>query len=206
MQSDQSRGMVEAFKYVRDVYRNCARMLLSCDPSMRDRGFSCFYWKTLYGFGSDINFPDNWLHDYLIRQYYPVQGKEGENQIFTIAAIPWRRENPDSFEPLCLASRFSATETPDDVYWISVLQMHEQRILPDGKVHVLGDDLECLKKDSQKLERFKNLIREGKVASLAVPLLEITNTNQLFNRVVDPVLAHAWPLRTESVQVQELTK
>jgi len=193
--NDDASKLLELFFSVRNIYRNCKKMLLSCDPIMNDeKGFQCFDWWAVY-VDQNINQSDSWLPNWVIRQYYPVKSTvedESLTEILTIGAIPWRKELPESFIPMCFASRLLATSTPNSIYFASVIHMYESKSQLDGVVKVLDNSSDLL--DENKKSTFNELIHTGKLLSIAVPLLEITSTSEFFDRVVDPLLDHPWPI------------
>src|SRR5947208_3444210 len=145
VQSD-SQAMVKAFHYVRDVYRNISRMLLSCDPLMEEKGFlTDRKWPSIWPDKSLVlssdNSSDSWLPYFVVRQYF--NAKESIDLI-TLAAVVWDcwDSNPPRFDtPLCLASRMLVPDTASkELMWIGVIQMWDRAAKPDGELRVLSEN------------------------------------------------------------------
>jgi Sel1 repeat len=200
METSAGQGMVEAFRYVRDVYRNISRMLLSCDPLMEEKGFltnprwySIWPKRTLEL--SPENISDTWLPYFVVRHYYNV---DAPLELLTIGAVVW--DNWDSHwpgfdTPLCLASRMLVPNSGPkeitalkDLMWISVIQMWDTTAKPDGEVRVLSWDSSHLPDRVRKEIPQYVHVRGGRILSVACPLLEVCDTDVIEKRLINPLL------------------
>ena len=179
MAADDGRRMVEAFYYVRDVYKNILQMLMSCDALLQDRGFSPYQWAPMEGSKWVSWRADDWLAHRAVRQYYPRGRKDKE--VLTVGAVLWNPGPQEVQEPLCVASMMAAKSTPDAIYWVSLLGW---KVLPMNEVRLLG------RADAKGHEEtFDSIVADGRILSIAVPLLDVTSSETLEKRVIEPLLA-----------------
>jgi hypothetical protein len=199
MEKSDDRRMVEAFHYVRDVYRNISWMLLSCDPLMEERGFLTDIKKWIAILPkcklvlSPGNISDTWLPCFAFRQYYNrdyplVDNRDYPLDLITIDAVVWDDTRPEFDTPLCIASRMLVNdEAPEALLRISVIQMWDNNTAkPDGVVRVLSEDSPNLPESKRK--EMAQHVRGGRILSIAVPLLEVCNIDVLDNRLINPLL------------------
>jgi hypothetical protein len=188
MGKSDGRGMVEAFYYVRDVYRNICRMLFSCDSLMEEKGFSTEpRWESIWPERTLVlapgNISDSWLPSFVVRQYHKV---DDPLDLISIGAVVWDSYCRDFDIPLCLASRMLVNDpNPNALLWISVIQMWDTTARPDGEVRVLvGESSGWLNEDKE----FVRLVRGRRIFSVGCPLLEICDTDAVECRLINPLL------------------
>jgi hypothetical protein len=191
MEKRDGQKMVEAFYYVRDVYRNISRMLLSCDPLMDEKRFSTnLNWISVWPDRALKLFPgnisDTWLPYFVVRHYYSI---DDQLDLVNIGAVTWDYHRPQFDMPLCIASRMLVPDSSaKELMWISVLQMWDSAARPDGQVRLLnGGDLDSVKKGLGN--QFAQRVRGGRILSVACPLLEVGDIAVLENRLINPLLA-----------------
>lgn len=189
--SDLTAGAKEmdaGFRYVLDVYRNVSRMLLACDPMLEPYGLAPYAtWAAMDPAKRTATTPATWLAHKAVRQYYPP-GRE-HKEIFTIGAYLFNWRGNDAIEPMCVASMMAVTsDSSNDVYWLGVVgaTLAGSR----GEVRIIGtEDIP----EGWGRDRFKQWVRDGRMLSICVPLLEITTTTQVEDRLVKPLLARLEP-------------
>lgn len=192
---------VDTFRNVNDFYINVSRMLLNADDIMQRKGYYPHAWNSFYPVGHKLaEYKDwpMWLPEFVIRQYY---AESNEKEIFTIGAFLHLLNNVEFEQPLCIVSRMLANNTPDEIYWIAMSQGYRRNPLADGKVYVIGESFEDFLFNKTReaidgdIQIFKEVVSGGKLLSMALPLLEITNLEQLEKRLVLPLLENKrWPL------------
>jgi len=198
--NEAEQSMQRGYTYMRDVYRNVARMLLSADPIMVDRRFNFAGndWRAVdSNFATTLqlsrNATDTWLPTRVIRQYVNF---DDDNDVVTLAAILFANDGENPAVPSAVASRvwFENTGT-NDPYWIGVMHVWDALRPPiDGTVRVLGDRLEASGLSDANRDIFNRLVRGRRLISVGVPLTEVTNTDELVSRIISPLLEHPWPL------------
>lgn len=195
---NEGRQMVEGFHYVQEVFRNVSRLLLSADALLSDRkhlpyptDWSASYPKKIF----KVDEPQAWLPYYFIRQYHPVPQEPTRKEILTVGVVLWNPQDPDFNTPLCIGSRMVVRETSDDVYWLALAQLWSRDALPDGQVRRIDrSSLGGPGWDTSDTKRFEELMVEGALLSIAVPLLGITRADELEDRVLAPLFLAPWPL------------
>ncbi|MFZ4523123.1 MAG: hypothetical protein ACOYNC_15540 [Bacteroidales bacterium] len=199
MESKNESSMNDAFIYVRDVFRNCVRILLSADPIMEERGFGRIKWDHIFDMEPitniwrslqliNLNHADALFPGYLFHQY-KIKEVQGIQTILTICTAPWRKFEPEKFHPCCCATIASYTSVPNDIYWIGVIPVWQNNNLTDGKIHNYIDQPGLI--SEQLHHKFNELVmKDGQLFGISVPLEEITSSDDLKYKVVDPLLTY----------------
>ena len=191
MEND-NRGpqMVAAFYYVRDVYRNISRMLLSCDSLMEANSFSTNpRWDSISKDRilvlSQGNISDTWMPYFAVRQYFK---NDNPLDFITIGAVVWDFHGwLDT--PLCLASRMLVHDpSPNELMWISVVQVWDTDAKPDGKVHLLSEASSKLPDNLRR--QIPQYVQGGRILSVACPLIEVCDIDAIASRLINPLLLH----------------
>jgi hypothetical protein len=113
----------------------------------------------------------------------------------TVGVVLWNPHDPEFNTPLCIGSRMVVRETSDDVYWLALAQLWSRDALPDAQVRRIDrSSLGGPGWDTSDTKRFEELMAEGALLSIAVPLLGITRADELENRVLAPLFLASWPL------------
>jgi hypothetical protein len=193
--NDQS-GWKNGFVFVRDVYRNCVRILLSADILMEERGYGKYGWKNVYdmdpiedkwrdAYMNNLTQADCLLTGFLFHQYYQ-RGLENHD-IITICTAPWRRIKSDAFRPACCITRFIAKSTPNEVYWIGTMPLWEEYNPVDGTLKEYDFNSGMLSEPYRK--RYNDIVsEEKKLIGISVPLHEITSSSDVENKLLKPLL------------------
>ena len=195
--TEEESSMREAFQYVRDVYRNCLRILLSADILLEERRFKRYAWDHLYdmdpienvwrrGKVTNLTESDSLLTGYLFHQYY----SEGQvsKDVLTICTAPWRRVAPESFRAVCCATRFIAKNTQNDVYWIGAMPIWEKENVSDGKRHQYNS-LSGIISEAYRSKYNENVMDETNVMGISVPLENITSSTDIEDLLIKPLLS-----------------
>lgn len=188
--------MKEEFQYVRDVYRNCLRILISADLLMEERQFQRYNWAHIYDMDpienkwrnnklNSITDADALLSGILFRQYYAPDQKDKD--IVTICAVPWRRYSPESFQPVCTATRFSTKNTQNDVYWIGAMPIWEKENQHDGVVHEYEANSGMLSADYRQIYD-ETVVNDKKLIGISVPLEDIKSSEDIRILLIEPLL------------------
>lgn len=128
--------------------------------------------------------PEGWLPHQAVRQYHR-RGRQDE-EIITIGAIICDPNNSAFAEPLAIASMMKqTTSNSDHTYWLPLLG-HDERPARVGEVRKL-DVREWRGKEDWFNDALK-LVSDGQLLTVAVPLLEITTTSDVQDRLVVPLL------------------
>jgi hypothetical protein len=196
---ENSKPKQESFLYVREIYRNCIRILLNADLLMEERGFSKYDWKHVDHWYPDpnlaghnvsanrLNDADKLLTGYLFHQYYEKDKKDKD--IFTICTAPWRRCNEKEFTPICCATRFEAAKTPDAVYWIGAMPIWEKDNRTDGiaiKYNANIGEADLLREQDREI--CKDIMApESHFFAASVPLLSVVESRNIVD-LIDKVL------------------
>jgi hypothetical protein len=178
----------------REIYRNCARLLLAADLVMEDRSFSRYGWDHVYdgvpvdhhwrGRILDLTGAEAVLGGYLFHQYFADGQKDKD--IVTICTAPQRYWKAAAFSPVCCASRFSAQSTPNEVYWIGTIPIWEEKNATDGKLYYYDVDREIW---PEYPKHYEKVVQPGsKVTTISVPLAEVTSSAILEAQVIRPLL------------------
>lgn len=187
----QGREVVEAFHYVRDIYRNVSRILQASDPAMQHRGYRPYGWSAVWTPGDRVTTPEKWGPYWAVRQYYRPETQNRE--VLTVAAVMWDPKNEEMDTPVLLASRMQVTTTSGpDALWVGLWQ-HWSMYGSDGIVRPLrvGDESRLAASDVAKA---KALLASGALVSVAIPLLNVTSIDVVERRLLDPLLAAPWSL------------
>ena len=199
--TEDGAQMMAAFVYIRDVYRNLARMLLGADPLLADRGYSPFHsWDAVPASpGTKLARHDDWLPHCVIRQYHPNGNQAGD--LITLAALPWDRHaevygHPQT-QPLVICSRLQPTSTnTNDIYWVGAVHTRTSKPLPaDSKPHLITSGALRLGGLQAKWE---GLVAGGQVLSVACPLLAIRDFNDLERHLIQPLFENSWSPHSKS--------
>lgn len=188
--------IMQVMNCAREIYRNCARILLAADLLMEERGYSRYKWAHVHHRDPvdelsrkntevvNLSHADLLLTGFLFHQYYSY-GRENSD-IVTICAAPWRRWNPKSYRPVCCATRFTATDAPDEVYWIGTAPIWEDPNTFDGISHQYDIHSKLWAGYSTTYERI--VVAGTKVTGFSVPLEEVTSSDILAKRLLVPLL------------------
>lgn len=183
------RAWVKSFQTSVELYKNVARMLQAADDIMRlyslyPDNSSCIVPKKQNL--EDFNAWPMWLPEFVFRQYQPAT-PQNDIEIVTVAAVLHLTSNPDFPEPLCIASRVRLSEPdPVEVCWIPVLQAYHKNPMVDGKVYEIEYSLEDFHIDKDEHQRVNAIVKA--FLSVACPLFNITNSNELKDKLIDPLL------------------
>lgn len=178
--SEGGREMDAGFRYVLEVYANVSRLLLACDAILQPHKFAPYAWAPMEP-PRKADAPKTWLPNRAVRQYYPQDRQWKE--ILTVGAYLYSRHDDKAFEPVCVASMMAVnTANTDAVYWLGVLGALSRA--PRGVVEtVRATDGQFAWGRSD----FEKVVRDGVILSIAVPLLEITSTTQVEDRLLTPL-------------------
>jgi hypothetical protein len=198
---EEKSNLKDAFVFVNEVYRNCARILISADILMEERGFKKYNWKNIYDMEpientwrsysiNNLRQADILLPGYLFHQYYHPDNQNRD--IITICTAPWRTVNSNTFFPACCLTRFLANSTRDDVYWIGAIPIWEKSNKTDGIVREYDSSSVNLLENFR--DKFNEIVSdEKKLIGISVPLHEITSSDKIENRLIEPLLVdRAW--------------
>jgi hypothetical protein len=191
MEKSDGQRMVKAFHYVRDVYRNVSRMLLSCDELMKAKQFSAKSKSDAIPKRTPVlspgNISDTWLPCYVVRHYHNISDPR---DLITIGTVTCDVDCDQFDMPLCIASRMLVNDTDRDaLMWVSIIQMWDTAARPDGEVRVLSEASWRLPdKDLKEIAQHLYGGRGGRILSVACPLLEVCNEDVLEKRLINPLL------------------
>jgi hypothetical protein len=186
MTEREGHRIVEAANYLIGIYRNVAAMLLSCDPMVAEYGLIPYgnRWKPMAPIKPELAEPEWWLPHRAVRQYHR-EGREDE-EVFSIGALLCEPENAAFPEPLAIASMMRVTSTNSDaIYWLPLLG-HGDYPAGLGKVRKL--DVRKRRNDDDWFNSALDLVADGQLLTIAVPLLDITNTSDVEDRLVKPLV------------------
>jgi hypothetical protein len=191
MSNNDGKKMMEAFLYVRDVYANASRMLYSSDDIMHRQKLHPYAdWDAIWPNEEETGILawNDWLPYYVMRQYH---SEDRENvEVVTLAAVFWDACGDGIDEPLLVASRMDGRDLEgNDVYWLSLYQLWLDDYPPDGKVRTITSASMGWEKEPNDLDVFKDVVDGDRMLSLAVPLVEITDLEQLETRIIAPLMA-----------------
>lgn len=145
----------------------------------------------------------SWLAYYVQRHFLRVGEPQNQRRIYLSAAFwdPWGTEPLK--QPLCIATMFEkAKHQGNEFYTSALMQMWSLTQAPaDGIPHLLGEDLSHLLPDYQASVR--GCIQGPRLLSVAVPLLEIEDTEALDSRVLRPLILASTRLTEALKQAQE---
>jgi hypothetical protein len=198
---NEKLNMKDAFIYVNEIYRNCARILISADILMEERGYVKYNWKNMYDMEpientwrsntiNNLKQADSILPGYLFHQYY--QRDLQNRDIITICTAPWRIVNSNTFYPACCLTRFLANSTSDHVYWIGAMPVWEKSNKIDGIVREYDSVSVSLQENFR--DKFTEVVSdEKKLIGVSIPLQEITSSTEIETRLIKPLLVdRAW--------------
>lgn len=179
-------SMMSTFNFVRDSYKTAARMLLAADALLADRQLAVYPWHSIWPTRSTSLSKVDWIPTSVFRQYHSPEKKDRE--VITLAAVFYSLDDREIPEPLCIGSRMSVNAIPNDVYWWALVQRWAPTAAPpDGVVRVLqASDVRFASSDER--QKFEDGVVAAKLATVAVPLLEIRGTSDLDQRILAPLL------------------
>ena len=180
--SSAEPGMAAGFHYVLEVFRNASRMLLACDPLLEPYKFEPYSWAIAESTKKQASAPGTWLQNRAVRQYYPAGRKDHE--ILTVGAYFWDPGSDEVSVPLCIASMMAVHSCPDAVYWLGMLGALSPA--PRGDVELIDSSMEVYRKARDDMERY---VRDGRILSVAVPLVDVTSSVHLEERLIKPLVA-----------------
>ena len=188
--NEQSHGILDAFAHVRDVYRSVSKMLIASDAVLSEHGYAPYTnfnttWRPAEKKVFPHGHPDGWIQHRAVRQY--CRAGMVSQEILTVGAMLWNPHADLVGEPLCIVSfaRVTSVKT-DDVYKLPLMQAHDLSAPPDGVVRYL--DPTRWKTQSSSRDAFKRLDPTERMLSVALPLVEITSTTLLEQRLVRPLV------------------
>ena len=180
--------MTKTFEYVSGVFASCATMLLSADAPLADRGFAVYNWDNIWPKrGTGCKDHSDWLPTFVARHYYRPQMKDRE--VLTVSAVLWGQapRSVSGAMAICSYLRNALDAEPeDDIYRWSIVQRWCDDAPPDGKVRELGPDKIRFEGSERRL--FTSQVRDANVLTVAVPLPTVTNTTELLERIVTPII------------------
>jgi hypothetical protein len=186
MTESKGRPVVEAANYLIGIYRNVAQMLLSCDPMVAEYGLVPYgaRWKPMAPIKPELNDPTWWLPHRAVRQYH--RRDRGGKEVITIGAVLCEPGDETFREPLGIASVMNVTSTNSDhLYWVGLLGHGDPAGL--GRVHDVN--VREWRNDQDWFNNALDLIANGRFLSIAIPLLDITTTRDVQERLVEPLMA-----------------
>jgi len=188
MSREDGRAVLEAFRYVDGIYRTAAQLVAACDPVLGGRGFLPYVgnWRAIYVAGKHqhLAHADRWLPRFVIRQYH----QEGNNDAYlALGAVLWYPGAPLEL-PVGLASRLTASNTGDDIYWVSILQCLAAGCPADGVVRTITPD-DVPDAPREVLYELRRKVQQASLRSVAVPLLDLTCPADVDARLLTPLLA-----------------
>ena len=198
MANNEQYSMKESFFIVRDIYRNCARILLSADFLMQEKEFSRTNWAHIYDIEpidkyqsrsnklNTLNESDALLTGYILHQYTFEEPSE-KYSVITICTVPWRKSEPEFFKPCCCITLSVFNSDHDDVYWIGALPIWQKENVTDGKVHSYNSNMDLISETFRS--RFKEIVlNDGKVIGISIPLDEVTSSDVVKTRLINPII------------------
>jgi hypothetical protein len=180
--SEGARELDAGFRYVLEVYRNVSRMLLGCDAMLQPYRFAPYASWGVAEAGRRASEPAAWLPHRLVRQYHPP-GRQN-TEILTIGAYLYNPHVDAPIEPVCVASMIAVTSTPDAVYRLGMVGAVAD--VPRGEVVAVDGTTPGAEWAKSDLAR---IVRDRRVLSIGVPLLEVTSTTHVEARLVKPLVA-----------------
>jgi hypothetical protein len=187
MTEPKGRPIVVAATYLIGIYRNVAQMLLSCDPMVAELGLIPYgtRWKPMEPIKPTLTDPTHWLSHRAVRQYH--RRNREDQEVFTIGALICEPDNDGFLEPLAIASMMKVTSTnSDDIYWVSLLGHGDY---PAGLGRVRELDVREWRNDEDWFNDALDLVADGRLLTTAAPLLDITTTRDVQDRLVVPLVA-----------------
>lgn len=190
------KGMVESLRKASDVYQNVSSMLFSADDILRQRAYFVYDWECVFPIPKNpllINYSRQkdtplmdtlkWVPEFVIRQFGPKD--KWETQVLTVGAVLYLKDYEDFDEPLCIASLIEGNFDEADIFWISLLQAFDPTARKNRGCIVIGEDsLRKVKDYEKKKDSFGQRVKGGRFVSNAVPLLEITDSLTLKEKVI----------------------
>ena len=124
--------------------------------------------------------------DSLFHQYYERDKKSKD--IITICTAPWRRCKEESFTPVCCATRFTATKTPDDVYWIGVMPIWKLENNTDGIRYDLNlKEIDLLRPED--IIKYEDIVeKDTRFTTVSINLLDVTTSDDINTKLIDMLL------------------
>lgn len=197
---EKGQSCMEVLTWVRDVYRNCFRILSCCDPILESYELQRYTWAHIYDLEplhnewrstkiEALKNADALLCSYIFRQYYSRDYKDRE--IVTVGVAPWRKVRPETFTPACYISRFMAQSPENAIYWIGAMPIWEETNSTDGTIREFTSVSGLLHDDMRK--QFDEIVsKEKRMIGTAVPLFDITSSTELESRLIKPFLQYQW--------------
>lgn len=135
--NDNSKGILDAFGQVRDVYRSVSKLLLASDAVLYERGFAAYdTWKAVEAKSLSHGNPDAWIQHRMVRQHHRLNRRDRE--LLTVGVMLWNPRADLVGEPLCIVSFLEVQSTNSyDVNWIPLMQAHDLSAPADGIVRYL---------------------------------------------------------------------
>lgn len=195
----ENSDLKNAFVFVRDVYRNCVRILLSTDILIEGRGlFSKYNWNHIHDTDpiengwrtvkmNNLTQADCLLTGFMFHQYFQRDCCPENSDIITLYTAPWRRVKHEVFRPACGITRFKAKSSPDPVYWIGVMPIWDELNSIDGNKKEYDYNSGMLSENSR--QKYKEIVSdEKKLIGISVPLNEIISSADVENKLLKPLL------------------
>lgn len=124
----------------------------------------------------------------VFRHYYSEHHRGRE--VVTFAAVFMPRDERPIAEPLCIGSRlYASTLEGNDIYRWAIVQRWALPVAPpDGTVRLLeSNDVDFTGQSERR--KFDQDVIDQKIATLAVPLLNIRSTMDLERQIIEPLVA-----------------
>lgn len=184
-----SSAFTDAFEFVQRCFINTGELLKTGDVVLGQRNWQPYEarWTAVPPVegGLKVWNAAEWLPYYAVRQYFR-KGRQYK-EVLTVSAFLWDRRGGRKDLPWCLASYASlAACDSNEVYWLPLCQRRSAHGA-DGKIHELRE-ADLIDYDEDARARFRRVIRDGLVTSIAVPLLDVTSVGDLEQKVLAPLL------------------
>lgn len=167
---------IQLIRQMKILYREISLVLQTADKYMEEHDWKSKSGNTSVTWSYHIAYPDWWIPQDIFRFYC----KEGlEHLLPFISVILFDRDNEAKLSQPLLSAGFFDYEKGNDIsiweYWYAHLHINQDSYEIDGKLRQL------ILKDSDTYP-FK------KAYSLAIPLMDIANSQSLVDRIIEPLL------------------
>lgn len=176
--TDEGTQLYGAVKQVRIFFQEIAIMLKDCDRLMSEQGWESIGTTSVSGSSASINGAKKWL-PYAINRIYEKKGLTHAVKVIAIILDDeWQNR---AIEPIIVGSTYSTVEAKffglygwDHTWW----WLEFSDAVPDGQIKQVS----AQGREKKEFERFKDIKMFG------CPMVEITNTDLIKTRVVDPLV------------------
>ena len=178
--SEDGRGMNELMAQVLRLYRETQALLVSADDLMTDKSWASVNNTCITGSNS-LDQPEQWFAQ-TAHRFYRHSGPERSGILSYVSVLLFDSDKPDLLaEPLLTAGWMdygSDGDLDNYDYWYSRFHIWMPDPSDDGVARSVG---------SNNWPKWK--LPFEKISTLAVPLVEVTTTDTLNERIVTPLLA-----------------